>query len=127
MTNFKVTQTDVSAPRVELHDALSLTSAEVSVNRLPAGSRGVPFVHRHTGNEEIYVVTEGSGELYVDGTVTPIKAGTAFRIDPQGARAIRASDKEGLTYICIQARAGSLQGFTMTDGQIVKDQKAPWQ
>ena len=32
--------------RTELHDKLSLTGAEISVNNLPAGA-GVPFVHSH--------------------------------------------------------------------------------
>ena len=43
--------------RVELHDTLALTGAEVSLNRLPAGA-GVPFVHFHRNNEEIYGVLE---------------------------------------------------------------------
>ena len=38
--------------RVELHEALGLTGAEVSINQLPAGA-GVPFVHSHKQNEEI--------------------------------------------------------------------------
>ena len=38
--------------RVELHEVLGLTGAEVSVNNLPAGA-GVPFVHAHKENEEI--------------------------------------------------------------------------
>jgi len=33
-------------PRVELHDQIGLTGAEVSVNRMPAGAK-VPFVHSH--------------------------------------------------------------------------------
>lgn len=37
--------------RVELHDQLKLTGAEVSINQLPAGA-GVPFVHSHTNNEK---------------------------------------------------------------------------
>ena len=38
------TKTNVgTAARTELHDALSLTGAEVSINQLPAGA-GVPFV-----------------------------------------------------------------------------------
>ena len=41
--------------RTELHDALSLTGAEISINNLPAGA-GVPFVHAHKENEEIYGV-----------------------------------------------------------------------
>ena len=36
--------------RVELHDQLFLTGAEISVNRLPAGAN-VPFVHFHKSNE----------------------------------------------------------------------------
>ena len=40
-----------SEGRVELHDELALTGAEISVNRLPAGA-GVPFVHAHKNNEE---------------------------------------------------------------------------
>ena len=38
--------------RVELHETLGLTGAEVSINQLPAGT-GVPFVHSHKQNEEI--------------------------------------------------------------------------
>lgn len=33
-------------PRVELHDKLGLTGAEVSINNIPAGAC-VPFVHHH--------------------------------------------------------------------------------
>lgn len=42
----------------ELHEALSLTDAEVSINSLPAGA-GVPFVHSHKNNEEIYGIIAG--------------------------------------------------------------------
>ena len=38
-----------SLGRVVLHDALALTSAEVSINELPAGA-SVPFVHAHKNN-----------------------------------------------------------------------------
>ena len=39
--------------RTELHETLGLTGAEISINQLPAGA-GVPFVHAHKNNEEIY-------------------------------------------------------------------------
>ena len=42
-------------PRTELHDVLGLTGAEISINNLPAGV-GVPFVHSHKKNEEIYII-----------------------------------------------------------------------
>ena len=47
-------------PRTELHDVLGLTGAEISINNLPAGV-GVPFVHSHKKNEEIYIILSGKG------------------------------------------------------------------
>ena len=41
--------------RIELHEKLSLTGAEISLNELPAGAN-VPFVHSHKENEEIYMI-----------------------------------------------------------------------
>lgn len=52
--------------RVELHEMLGLTGAEVSINNLPAGA-GIPFVHAHKENEEIYGVLEGAGSVTIDG------------------------------------------------------------
>lgn len=102
------------AGRTELHGLLSLTGAEISLNTLPAGA-SVPFVHAHRKNEEIYVVTEGKGRLYIDGTELELQAGDCFRIDPKGARCISAAPDAAITFLCIQVRAGSLEGFTMDD------------
>lgn len=112
-------------PRAELHDALNLTGCEVSVNSLPAGA-GVPFVHAHTKNEELYGILSGKGELYLDGEVQSVTAGDWFRIAPEGRRALRAAADSPMTYLCIQTQAGSLSGFTMTDGKVLEE-KAPWQ
>ena len=89
--NLKMTHV-ADAPRTELHDLLGLTGCEVSINELPAGA-AVPFVHKHTENEELYGVLGGKGELYLDGEVHEIKAGDWFRILPEGRRAIRAADR----------------------------------
>ena len=48
--------------RVELHDTLSLTGAEISINDLPAGAN-VPFVHSHKNNEEVYGILFLSTQL----------------------------------------------------------------
>ena len=65
MANY--TKTNIgSEARVELHDTLGLTGAEVSVNQLPAGA-GVPFVHAHQQNEEIYGILAGKGKAVIDG------------------------------------------------------------
>lgn len=123
MANYKLVHSE-PAPRVELHEALGLTGAEVSINTVPPNG-GVPFVHVHTNNEELYIVLEGKGELWIDGETLPIQAVDSFRIDPAGKRAIRAAADSSLKYICIQTKAHSLGGFTMTDAKLVDD-KAPW-
>ena len=63
-----------SEGRVELHNTLSLTGAEISVNRLPAGAC-VPFVHAHKHNEEIYAILAGSGKAVIDGETVALAAG----------------------------------------------------
>ena len=70
-----------SEGRVELHDKLALTGAEISVNRLPAGA-GVPFVHAHKNNEEIYGVLEGKGKAVLDGEEIALTAGDWLRVAP---------------------------------------------
>lgn len=93
---------------------LGLTGCEVSLNRLPAG-KGMPFVHSHKKNEELYIVLGGSGIFYVDGEEFPVSEGSLVRVAPEGERAWKAGD-EDLYFICIQAQAGSLTQATLEDG-----------
>ena len=108
MAQYKLAHIDMKGNRGELHDLLNLTGAEVSCNTLPAGA-SVPFVHHHTQNEEVYLILEGKGMLYIDGEEVPLKEGDCFRIDPQGERCLRAADDSAMRFICIQAKAGSLE------------------
>lgn len=100
--------------RTELHDLLNLTGAEISVNTLPAGA-GVPFVHSHKQNEEIYAVLEGEGSAVIDGETVYLKAGDWLRISPAAKRQFFAAAEQSIKYICIQVKENSLQGYTMTD------------
>jgi uncharacterized cupin superfamily protein len=102
---------------------LGLTGCEVSLNRLPAG-KGMPFVHFHRKNEELYIVLRGSGTFYMDGEEFPIQEGSLIRVAPAGERAWKAGD-EDLYFICIQAEAGSLSQATLEDG-VRTATKASW-
>ena len=93
---------------------LGLTGCEVSLNRLPAG-KGMPFVHAHKKNEELYIVLRGNGTFFVDGEEFPVQEGSLIRIAPEGERAWKAGS-EDLYFICIQAEAGSLSQATLEDG-----------
>lgn len=102
---------------------LGLTGCEVSLNRLPAG-KGMPFVHSHKKNEELYIVLRGNGTFYADGEEFPIQEGSLIRVAPAGERAWKAGD-EDLYFICIQAEAGSLTQATLEDGNRLET-KASW-
>ncbi len=103
--------------RTELHDVLGLTGAEISVNELPAGA-GVPFVHAHKQNEEIYGILCGAGYAVLDGEKVELKAGDWLRVAPAAKRQFFAAENEGIKYICIQVKAGSLEGYTANDAVI---------
>ena len=69
--------------------------------------------------------SKAAGEIYIDGEVVALKAGDWFVVRPEGHRALHALDT-GMTFICIQTKTGSLEGFTMTDGVVCEGEKAPW-
>lgn len=103
--------------RVELHEALHLTGAEVSINVLPAGA-SVPFVHSHKQNEEIYGILEGEGRALIDGECVPLSAGDWLRISPSAKRRFFASESSAIKYICIQVKENSLERYTASDAVI---------
>lgn len=103
--------------RAEMHEKLALTGAEISINELPAGA-GVPFVHSHKQNEEIYGILVGRGKAVIDGEEIAISAGDWLKVTPTAKRQFFAADDSGLTYICVQVKENSLEHFTADDAVI---------
>ena len=116
MSNYSKTNVAAGAQRVELHDTLNLTGAEVSVNTMPAGSE-VPFYHSHKENEEIYFIVSGTGYMEIDGEKVDLRAGDWLRVAPSAKRKLHATSD--MTEVCIQVKAGSLTQWTMTDGVVI--------
>ncbi len=116
MANYKKVSVAPEA-RVELHDLLALTGAEISVNNLPAGA-GVPFFHAHKKNEEIYAVLSGKGQAVIDGETVELAAGDWVRVAPAAMRKFSAAEDSAISYICIQVKEGSLEGYTQDDAII---------
>lgn len=100
--------------RTELHENLSLTGAEVSINQLPAGE-AVPFVHSHKNNEEIYGILSGKGKAVIDSEEIELTTGDWLKIAPAAKRQFFTSKDLGITYVCIQVKENSLDGFTADD------------
>ena len=103
--------------RVELHETLGLTGAEVSINQLPAGA-GVPFVHSHKQNEEIYGILSGKGSVVLDGETVQLTAGDWLKVAPAAKRQFSAACDSGMTFVCIQVKEHSLAGFTADDAVV---------
>jgi mannose-6-phosphate isomerase-like protein (cupin superfamily) len=107
-----------------LRKFLGSAGLEVSLNVLPPG-KGLPFLHKHQHNDEVYVIIGGRGQFLVDGECLEVAEGSVLRISPSGARAWRNNSDAPLYFLCIQYRADSvIQGSTL-DGQGVEG-KPSW-
>lgn len=106
-----------NAPRIELHDKLKLTGAEISINTISAGEC-VPFIHFHKQNEEIYYIISGSGKAIIDNEEINLVTGDWLKISSIAERQFFASKDNSISYICIQTKENSLQGFTENDAII---------
>lgn len=100
-------------------DATGATSCEISFGTLPTGA-SIPFFHSHKGNEENYIVLSGTGKFQVNDSVFDIAEGSVIRVATNCDRNIKCTSGTPLVYICIQAKEGSLGGYTMTDADITE-------
>lgn len=102
-------------------DATGATSCEISFGSLTTGV-AVPFFHSHKDNEENYIILSGKGKFQVDDEVFDIAEGSVVRVSTNCDRNLKCTSDEPMTYICIQAKEGSLGGYTMTDAAITERQ-----
>lgn len=100
-------------------DATGATSCEISFGTLPTGA-AVPFFHSHKENEENYIILSGSGKFQVDDEVFDIAGGSVICVATNSDRNLKCTSDEPMTYVCIQAKEGSLGGYTMTDAEITE-------
>lgn len=98
--------------KVFLKDALQLTSCEISVNTMPAGTK-LPFNHKHKQNEEVYIFLSGTGTMTLDSEQIALQEGTCIKVLPTVSRTMEA--KTDLQYICVQAKRNSLEQWGLTD------------
>src|SRR5262245_56228725 len=126
-TGYRLEPPEVPRPargQLFLRNLLGSAGLEVSLNVVPPG-KGMPFLHRHRENDEVYVVFGGRGQFLVDGECIDVAEGSVVRIRPPAARAWRNDSDAPLYFLCIQYRADSvIQGGTL-DGQRVEGQP-PW-
>ena len=100
-------------------DATGATSCEISLGSLPTGA-SVPFFHSHKENEENYIILSGEGKFQVGSDVFDVAEGSVVRVSTNCDRNLKCTSAQPMTYVCIQAKEGSLGGYTMTDAEITE-------
>ena len=96
---------------------LGLEKSGAGLLRLQPGFR-MPFGHAHAEQEELYVVTRGSGRLKLDDEVLELKEYDAVRI-PAGAMRNFEAGPEGVDYLAFGAPA-------VEDKQAEADMQPGW-
>jgi mannose-6-phosphate isomerase-like protein (cupin superfamily) len=80
---------------------LELESSGVSYQRLAPSTR-VPFGHKHSVQEELYVVVGGDGRIKLDDDVIELRQWDAVRIPPETMRCVEAGP-DGIELIAFGA------------------------
>ena len=76
-------------------------SQQVGVSRFgyPPGAR-MPFGHRHTVQEEVYVIVGGSGRAKLGDEIIDLELWDVIRVEPQVIRSFEAGP-DGMEVICV--------------------------
>jgi mannose-6-phosphate isomerase-like protein (cupin superfamily) len=82
---------------------LGMEKSALSLQRLLPGATQ-PFGHHHRGQEELYVIVDGSGQVKLDDDVFDVGAMDAIRVAPEVVRAFSAGP-EGLEFLAYGAPA----------------------
>ena len=124
MTNYKTTELgkihdliNQENGKVFLHDLLDLTGCEISVNTTGKDFK-VQFNHKHKQNEEVYIILKGEGKMIIDGQDIIVKEGSVIKVAPQASRTIENTSDNEFQFICIQAKANSLEQYGFGDGEL---------
>jgi mannose-6-phosphate isomerase-like protein (cupin superfamily) len=62
----------------------------------------IPFGHKHSGQEEVYVVVRGSGRVKVDDEIVELREWDAIRFDAETMRQMEAGP-DGMEYLAFGA------------------------
>ena len=116
---FRLEPPDVPLPargKLFLRNLLGSAGLEMSLNMVPPG-QGMPFLHKHQQNEEVYVVVSGRGQFLVDGECIDVAEGSVLRLCPAAAPAWRNNSDAPLYFLCLQYRADSVIEGGTADGR----------
>jgi len=85
------------------------------IMRVEPGSTVQP-AHSHPDCEELVYFIEGNGHVYVDGLITPVKAGSAVLFEKDSVHMVRNSGKKEMKVACFFSEATSLDKYQFHEG-----------
>ena len=109
-TKHTLSDVENQAPRFGMPDQLEARFARTAIEgqelglslfRLDPNFR-IPFGHKHAGQEEVYVVTKGSGRIKVEDEIVELDQWDAIRIDKDTMRDVEAGP-DGIEYLAFGA------------------------
>lgn len=98
-----------------LKDLTGSTGTEISFNTLLPHTE-IPYFHRHTDNEETYIILKGSGDFQIDDDCFPVREGSVVCVAPAPSRGMRNSSDEPMIYMVVQSKENSLGNYSTEDG-----------
>lgn len=93
---------------------LGCETAAVSLQTFAPGARSA-FGHRHERQEELYVVTAGSGRAKLDDEIVDLDTWDVLRVSPGTMRAFEAGP-DGLEYLAFGAPIGEERDSELVPG-----------
>jgi len=85
------------------------------VMRVEPGSTVKP-AHSHPDCEELIYIISGNGHVYVDGLITPVRAGSAVLFEKDSVHIVRNSGNEELKVVCFFSAATNLSKYQFHEG-----------
>ncbi len=109
-----------------INELVGLTGSEISFNSMPPKTV-MPFYHKHTKNEEVYIILSGCGEFQIDDEVIAVEEGSIIRIAPDAIRTWRnISEESELIFITVQAKADSMDNSKPTSDGVALEKAVRW-
>ena len=93
---------------------LRLRAMGMTLASFPAGG-SYDHPHSHAGQEEVYILLSGRGEMAVDGRVLRLKPGDAVVVQPAAHRALRSGGRNGSTWLMVGATPGAYRQNDWTE------------
>lgn len=109
---------------------LALKGVALGLISLPC-DQGYSFTHSHAEQEEVYIVVEGRGEIWINETLMPLQRGDIVRVSPAARRALKADPDSALFVICAGAVPAGFpkvanSRYLIDDGIPHYDDVPPW-